>query len=139
MILEQGDFFVSGAATNDPHSHYFRRQIIQTTKRLNYCANQSIYRAWVCLALRNTNVTEVLIAFHGIGLEFQGVLACSASRFQRLETAEGEREVGPATPMTDSVFLINYKGPLDQAKKRFLDWLEDAIVRSLKLWQETVL
>jgi len=91
------------------------------------------------LVLRNTNVTEVLIAFHGIGWKFQGVLACSASWFQRLETAEGEPEVGPVTPMTDSVFLINYKEPLDEAKERFFDWLEDAILRSLKLWQETVL
>ena len=100
--------FVSGAAaaTNDPRSHYFRDQIIQTAKKLNYFANQSIYRSWVRLVLRNTNVTEVLIAFHGIGWEFQGVLGCSASWFQRLEAAEGEREVGPVTPITDSVFLM---------------------------------
>jgi len=35
-LLEQGDFFVSGAATNDPHSHCFRHPIIQTAKKLNY-------------------------------------------------------------------------------------------------------
>ena len=138
-LLEHGDFFASGAETSDPHSHYYRYQIIRTAKKLNYYANQSIYRAWARLVFRNTNVTEVLIAFHGIGQEFQGVLACSASWFQRLETAEGEREIGPVTPMTDSVFLINYREPLNEAKERFSDWLEDAIVRSLKLWQDTML
>ena len=81
----------------------------------------------------------MLIAFHGIGREFQGVLACSASWFQRVETQDGEREVGPVTPVTDSVFLINYKEPLDEATERFSEWLEDAVVRGLKLWQETAL
>ena len=76
---------------------------------------------------------------HGIGREFQGVLACSASWFQRVETADGEREVGPVTPLTDSVFLIHYKESLAEAEQRFSDWLEDAIVRGLKLWQEAVL
>ena len=79
------------------------------------------------------------IAFHRIGHEFQGVLACSASWFQRVETADGEREVGPVTPLTDSVFLINYKEPLEEVEVRFSSWLEEAIVRGLKLWQETAL
>ena len=138
-FIEHGDFFASGAEASDRHSHYYRHQIIQTAGKLNYYANQSVYRAWVRLVLRNANVTEVLVAFHGVGQEFQGVLACSACWFQRLETAEGEQEVGPVTPISKSVFLINYKEPLDEAKERFSDWLEDAIVRGLKLWQETAL
>ena len=96
-------------------------------------------RSWARLVLLNTNLAEMLIAFHGIGRQFQGVLACSASWFQRVETEDGEREVGPVTPVTDRVFLINYKEPLDEAAERFSDWLEDAVVRGLKLWQETAL
>ena len=138
-VLEHGDYFVSGAEECSNRSHYYRYQIIQTAKELDYFANPRIYRAWVRLVLRNTNLTEVLIAFHGIGREFQGVLACSASWFQRVETEDGEREVGPVTPVADSVFLINYKESLDEAAARFEDWLEAAIVRSLKLWQETAL
>ena len=37
------------------------------------------------------------------------------------------------TPVTDQVFLINYKEALGAASSRFSDWLEDAIVRNLKL------
>ena len=51
---------------------------------------------------------------------------------------EGERNLGPVGPITDSVFLINRKEALYQAKKRFSDWLEDAIPRSLKLRHQTV-
>ena len=138
-VLDHGEYFASGAEDRGIRSHYFRHQIIETARRLDYFANLEIHRAWTRLALRNTNVTELLIAFHGIGREFQGVLACSASWFQRVETEDGEREVGPVTPVTDSVFLINYKESPDAAAARFANWLEDAIVRGLKLWQETAL
>ena len=138
-VLEHGDYFVSGAHEGDDRSHYYRYQIIQTAKKLDYFANPRIYRSWTRMVLQNAHRTEILIAFHGIGHEFQGVLACSASWFQRVETEDGEREVGPVTAVTDSVFLINYKERPDEAAARFSTWLEDAIVRSLKLWQETAL
>ena len=138
-VLEHGDYFVSGAEDGDERSHYYRYQIIQTAIKLDYFANPRIYRSWTRMVLRNTHLTEILIAFHGIGHEFQGVLACSASWFQRVETEDGEREIGPVTAVTDSVFLINYKERPDEAAARFSTWLEGAIVRSLKLWQETAL
>ena len=138
-VLEPGAYFTSGAEDGDERSHYYRYQIIQTAKELDYFANPRSYRSWARMVLRNTHLTEILIAFHGIGQEFQGVLACSASWFQRVDTEDGEREVGPVTPVTDSVFLINYKEHPDEAAARFSSWLEDAIVRSLKLWQETAL
>ena len=138
-VLDYGDYYADGAEDGGDRSHYYRYQIIQSAKALDYFANPGIYRAWARLALRNTNVTEILLAFHGIGWEFRGVLACSASWFQRVETDEGEREIGPVTLLTDSAFLINYKESPDEAAARFSDWLEDAIVRGLKLWQETAL
>ena len=138
-LLGKGEYFASGASDGGERSHYYRYQIIQTARELDYFANPGIYGAWARMVLINTNMTEILVAFHGIGREFQGVLACSASWFQRVETEDGEREVGPVTPLTDSVFLINYKEPIAEAEARFSDWLEDAIVRGLKLWQEAVL
>ena len=56
-----------------------------------------------------------------------------------METADGEREIGPVTPVADEVFQINYKEPLEDAKTRFSEWLESAVVRGLQLWQETSL
>ena len=138
-VLEHGDYFADGAEDGGERSHFYRYQIIQTAKRLDYFAGTHTYRAWARLVLRNANQTELLIAFHGIGREFQGVLACSATWFQRVETADGEREIGPATPVTDDVFQINYKEAPDDAQARFSDWLEGAIVRGLRLWQETSL
>lgn len=138
-VLERDEYVAGGAEDGSDRSHYYRFQIIQTAKKLKYFANPQIYRAWARLALRNSDLTEMVIAFHGIGRQFQGVLACSASWFQRVETEPGEREVGPVTPVTDSVFPISYSESREEIEKRFSAWLEEAIVRGLKLWQETVL
>lgn len=82
----------------------------------------------------SANRTQAIFAFHGIGHDFEGVLACSASLFQRVETDEGEREIGPVTSLMDDVFLIHYNETVDVAKARFSKWLEEAIARSLRLW-----
>ena len=42
-------------------------------------------------------------------------------------------------PIVDEVFQINYKEALDDTEARFKYWLEGAIVRGLKLWQDTSL
>ena len=138
-VLEHGSYFADGAAEGGDRSHYYRYQIIQTARQLDYFAGTHTYRSWARLVMRNDNQTELLIAFHGIGHEFQGVLACSATWFQRVETEEGEREIGPVTPVTDDVFQINYKESLEDVQARFSNWLEEAIVRALGLWQETSL
>ena len=138
-LFESATFFTTGAANGDPNSHYYRFQIIATAKELGYFANTDTYRSWVRLVMRNTNQSELLIAFHGIGHEFQGVLACSACWFQRVETERGEREIGGIEPTTDRVFQINYKEPLPQTGERFLPWLEECIVRAIGLWQATAL
>ena len=138
-LLDHGNSFADGAPDGSDRSHYYRSQVIQTAKELGYFAGTQAYRSWARLVLRNSTQTELLIAFHGIGYEFQGVLACSATWFQRVETEKGEREIGPVTPVTDEVFQINYKEPLADVEARFADWLEDAIVRGLKLWEDTSL
>ena len=138
-LFERMSFFTDGAEEGAPDSHYYRFQIVTTARALGYFANTDAYRSWVRLVMRNADQSELLIAFHGIGHEFQGVLACSACWFQRVETGKGEREVGGIEPMTDRVFQINYKEPPEAAEERFMPWLEDCIVRAIGLWQATAL
>lgn len=138
-LLEHGSCFADGAIDGSPRSHFYRYQIISAARKLGYFAGTQSYRSWARLVVRNSTQTELLVAFHGIGYEFQGVLACSATWFQRVETEEGEREIGPVTPIADEVFQINYKEAPADTKARFVDWLEGAILRGLKLWQDTSL
>lgn len=137
-VLDHAEFFAD-SAVDDGREHYYRHQIVETAKLLDYFANTQTYRSWSRMVMRNANQTELLIAFHGVGHEFLGVLACSATWFQRVETEDGRREPGPVTPVTDDMFQINYRESQQEAEERFLPWLENAILRSLELWQSNAL
>ena len=138
-LFENAEFFADSAANDSQRSHYYRRQIVDTARKLDYFANTHTYRSWARLVMKNANRSEMLVAFHGIGHEFQGLLACSACWFQRVETEDGEREIGEVKPLADRVFQINYKEPLEEAEARFLPWLEQCIVQAVDLWRTTAL
>ena len=137
-LFENPDFSVHSARQGDGRDQY-RFQIVETAKQLGYFANTHTYRSWTRLVMKNANQSELLISFHGIGHEFQGVIASSACWFQRVDTEDGEREIRGVKPVADRVFQINYKESVDQTKERFLPWLEQSIVRAIELWQTTAL
>ena len=119
----------------DERGHYFRRQIIETAKTLDYFANPRIHHSWLRLKLRIGGQSEILISFHGKGHEYHGLLVCSVCFFHREETEEGERQVSEAIPLVDDGFQINYHENADAAKRRFEGWLEIALSKGLDLWR----
>ncbi len=131
-------FFVDGAEDGESRSHYFRNQIVSTAKELGYWANLRNYRSWVRLVIKDGSQGTILVAFHGVGYEFRGVLMCSATWFRRVPVEDGEVETEGNTPLCDTAFQINYKEGVGQAKERFEDWLESAIARGLALWESTL-
>ena len=140
-LLRGATFFVDDAEDHGERSHYFRSQIVEAARKLDYFANMETYRSWTRLVIRSVDhdQSELLVAFHGIGQEFQGVLACSAVCFQRVATGAGERQVASVEPVSEDVFQINYKEPFAEAEPRFMPWLERSMIRALDLWQSTVL
>jgi Fic family protein len=133
--LPKSAFFVDDEPQGGARSYYFRNQIITTAKSLDYFANTSIYRAWVRLVLRIDTVAEILLSFHGIGPEYRGILGSSMCFFRREETESGEREVASLLTVSDEVFQINYREEVDQAKKRFLLWIDNCLVKALEMWR----
>ena len=136
-LLGNASFFVDSAPDHGEKSHYFGWQIVEAAKELGYFANRDTFRSWVRLVLENADAdrTEMLIAFHGLGHEFQGILACTAICFQRTATEAGERQVTPGESISDGMFQINYKEPIEEAETRFMGWLESSLVRAVELWQ----
>ena len=139
-LLHNAAFFVDGATDHGDQSHYFGWQIVEAAKKFGYYANRDTYRSWARLVMENTDAdrTELVVAFHGLGHEFQGVLACAAVCFQRSATEAGERQVTSGERVSDEMFQINYKEPMEEAKSRFLDWLEPSLIRGVELWQTTL-
>ena len=132
---DEFSFFVDDAEDEGARSHYFRRQIVSTAIKLRYYANTRHYRSWARLVARDGNQCNILIAFHCIGHEFQGVLACSGTWFLRVRTEDGGFETAGETALGDEVFQINYKEDVEDVRVRFGDWLERVIERGLALWE----
>ena len=80
----------------------------------------------------------MMVAFHGLGHQFRGVLACSATWFRRVPVSDEEVETEGLAPICSEVFQINYKETPRDAKLRFADWLEQSIERGLALWEATI-
>lgn len=138
-LLPNAWFQVDGESDEGERSHYYRNQLVETAKQLDYFADLNVYRAWTRLVLKASARTEVLISFHGVGQGFRGVLGCSASWFQRVETENGERELSPVTAVSNDLFLVNHKESVESTSSRFLTWLEKAIDMSLNMWSEAEL
>lgn len=131
-------FFVADEEDEGGRSHYFQRQIVATAKKLRYYANTRHYRSWARLVTRDGNQGNILIAFHCIGHEFQGILACSGTWFLRVRTEDGGFETAGETALSDEVFQINYKEDVEDVRIRFRDWLERVIERGLALWESAL-
>ena len=132
-----GDFEFS--VDQDPNEgrryYWFHGQIASTAKYLGYFANTKHYHSWLRLRMRDGSQANLLISFHCLGFQFQGVLACSATWFQRVPTDDGNYETEDVSALSDEVFQINYKEPPDELEARFQIWLEIALERGLARWE----
>ena len=132
------DFFVEKADDESSKNHYFRNQIISTAKKLDYYANLRPFRTWIRLVATNGNRGNILISFHSIGHDFQGVLACSGTWFLRSQTEGLGFENAGEAALSDVVFQFNYKEDRTETRKRFEEWLEGVIERGLGFWEGTL-
>lgn len=132
-------FFVDEEPDDGDRGYWFHSQIVSTAKELGYYANTKHYRSWLRLVMKDGGQTQMLISFHCIGFQFQGVLACSATWFRRVPTEDSNNETEGVNALSDEVFQINYKEPADEIEPRFSDWLEASIERGLALWEKTEL
>jgi hypothetical protein len=137
-IHEEYRFSVDSEPNDGARRHYFRFQVIENARTLDYFANLSEYHAWTRLVLRTDTQAEVLLSFHGIGHEYRGVLAATLSFFRREETEDGERQISDIVPASHAIFQVNYRELDKEAERRFDEWLEPALVNALEIWRATL-
>ncbi len=130
--------FADDEKDQGPRSRYFHRQIVYSAKALGYFANLQHYRSWIRLVAGDGNSGNILISFHGIGHDFQGILVCSGTWFLRTRTGDGGYETEGENVLNDEVFQFNYKESFEDVQIRFRDWLESTIARGLALWEATL-
>jgi Fic family protein len=128
-------FRVDSEANEGHRRHYFKGQIIELARELDYYANISVYHDWSRLILRTDDQSEILVSFHGIGYEYRGVLAASVGFYKRVETEEGERETTKTTGACETVFQVNYLEIPETIRTRFEQWLQDSLTRAMEMWR----
>ena len=143
------EVFVDRAKDQEERDHYFRSQIIDAARELEYFANTRTYRSWIRVVIREhrqsvelansddpSSQTQILLSFHGIGQEFRGVLVASAMTFRRELSEDEWTQTSDSTPLSGIVFQFNYRDTEESIIARFGPWLEDCIIVGLRRWQD---
>ncbi len=141
-VRNEFSFLVDSESGTGGRRWWYRKEIIAVAQELDYYADLYGHKAWACLTVQNEGtreqVAKVLLSFHGVGYEFRGFLQCSAIWFQRLRTG-GERDGLDSTraeALCTGTFPIRYTQAADRViRRRFLEWLDEALERGLARWQ----
>lgn len=80
----------------------------------------------------------LLISFHGIGHEFEGVLASSALVFRCIPEEGSRWQVVDLHPAMTQLFQFNNIEPLSSTRERFAAWLEEAETLAMAEWHRSL-
>ena len=133
------DFFVIDGRDEDPERRtWFRHQVVDTARQLDYFANLRDYHAWTRLTFKTeSGHSDILLSFHTVGRDFRGVVGASMCFYRRQASGgeEAARQVVELPTVSEDLLQINYKEDLDEAERRFGPWLERALVKGLDQWR----
>lgn len=137
-LINDAQVFTASAPAQSEKSHYYRYQVVETAKQLDYYANLRYYHSWVQLVIDIERPTMILISFHVLGYEHRGLLACSACAYHRDVTDEGDTSVNEIQALTESPFEFSYADNQENLTQRYKQWLETAMVSGLEYWNKSL-
>jgi len=120
--------------SDESTDHYFKHQIVKTAQQLNYFADTRTYRAWVRLRIHEERETDVVVAFHGLGSRFVGIMAASAFLEYR-DRNDGQTTTDGPYLVSEEVFQFAYSEPVDDLRLRFDQWMSRVALVSLDIWR----
>lgn len=129
---------VFASTRTEPRAEYNRYQIVQAAKEVGYFANTSVHPSWVEMSIDSGSTIRLLVAFHGIGHGWIGLLGAVAVAYRKEPTEDGRSQVTELLPLCREPFEIAYTEDPISTEQRFRKWLEDAIVLGLDFWQRFV-
>jgi Fic family protein len=119
-------------------SHWFKGQVIEVARTLEYFANFPVYSSWARLVISTQTLFEIVVSLHGYGSERSGVIVASALSFQRLPNDEDKSDVVDVRPVCPELFQFNYAEPTASVKERFSQWLETSLAVGLTEWKRSI-
>ncbi|MEW6493369.1 MAG: Fic family protein [Cyanobacteriota bacterium] len=133
--LDQG-YFSDVKRSDESNDFWFRQQIIQTAKALEYYADTRTYRSWVRLKIKEDRQTEIILSFHALGVEFLGIMAASAFIEYRDRTEDQAISVDAPRVLCSEVLRFFHTEQKDAVVQRFQPWLEEVLLIGLNQWRK---
>lgn len=125
----------TGPANTD-RAHWYGYQVIETAKRQHYYANRDDYCSWVLLGIKVNSNVELLLSFHVLGRQHLGLLACSMCAYRKELDEEGRSIATDLQPLSEAPFTFSYADSEGNLRKRFSEWLGQAIKTGMIYWSD---
>ena len=111
---------------------YYRHQVIDTARRLEYFANTRDYHSWARLVIETEQGrSEILLSLHGVNREYRGLIGASVCFFRRQNGDVVEPQIIDLQPACEDMFQVNYSEPAESVIRRFNPWLSHSLLRGL--------
>ncbi len=98
--------------------------------QLGYKAAPDVFEWCTALKMRRNSTFEVGVCAHAVGDAFHGILAVQAVH----RDADGR-----ATPLTGEAFFINYAESDEDVQRRYVAWLDRALIEGLDIWRKSLI
>jgi Fic family protein len=128
-------YFASVERSDESNAQWFRQQVIQTAKTLEYYADTRTYHSWIKLKIKEDRQTEITLSFHALGAEFFGIMAASAFIEYRDKTEQQEVIFNKPDILCSEIFQFSNIEQESFVTQRFQSWLENILIVGLDQWK----
>lgn len=140
QLREADSEFFCKVTRSDPETdHWFKHEIVEIAKKLEYFADTRVHRAWIRLKIHEERDTVIVVSFHGLGTQFLGLMAVSAFLEYKDRSEDGSVNVEGPHPICRDLFQFSYMDKKEDKQKeidhRFDKWLSDVMLFGLDMWQ----
>jgi len=129
-------YFADARRSDVETDFWFKKQIIEVARELDYYADTRTYRAWVRLKIKEDRQTELVLSFHSLGVEFLGIMAVSAFMEYRDRNEDGETSVDGPDILSKEIFQFSYIEKGQEITARFEPWLNDVLLAGIDKWRK---
>lgn len=128
-------YFADARRSDVETDFWFKKQIVDVAKKLDYYADTRTYRTWVRLKIKEDRQTELVLSFHSVGVEFLGVMGVAGFMEYRDKNEDGEITVDGPYMLSKEIFQFSYKETEQNVIDRFELWLNDVLLAGLDKWR----
>ena len=134
----RGDFAAFGLDDDGERSHWYRGDLVSLAKTQGYFADFRTFYRWHQLSIHEARSIDIVLCFHAIGRESVGLVG--AVLFLKIKEAQedGERTVEGPILLTEEIFQLTSDTAYEEARPRFMRWLEEGLMNGLETWRRGI-